>query len=262
MKKALLLLVLITAGLIGIAGAQGPSYQFGGNITAGGATCVPATRCVSIQLPSDASTLTATITGTWSGTLQLEYSADSGTTWTSSSSTTSDEVATVPVASFTNFRVRCSTYTSGNAGVYFNVAGGKSSGPLQVVTASVSSAQIKALSATDVPLIPAPGVGKMIQVSTFNLQYVAGSTPYTIDPDSTLSLYYDVSGQSIGSVSQSNFLDQVASRVAFPMGSSADSAAQVDFENSPVVLTNQDGPDATAGNGTLRVTIYYVIVNL
>ena len=98
------------------------TFSNGGNITSGGADCSTATNCVSIQMPGTASSITVTITGTFSATLTFEKSGDNGKTWAILDTQIATGVYTYTVASLTNVRVRASAYTSGNAGVFLNVS--------------------------------------------------------------------------------------------------------------------------------------------
>jgi len=52
-----------------LAGAQNTSTY--GNVTAGAATCTP-TSCIYYQLPANTPWVVVSVTGTWSGTLQIQ----------------------------------------------------------------------------------------------------------------------------------------------------------------------------------------------
>jgi hypothetical protein len=121
------------------------TFSTGGNITSGGANCTTATNCVSIQLPSSAASLSITISGTWSATLTLEYSAD-GINWTTATTTTTNGTSIWPVAALTTFRVRASSYTSGNAGILFIASTGAYAIP---VTGSVDASSFTGTHWTD-----------------------------------------------------------------------------------------------------------------
>lgn len=80
---------------------------------------------------SGMNTVRAQVTGTWVGTLVSEISLDAGTTWTmagihqngtvfSASSFTANIEGAVNLAGATNYRIRCTAYTSGTAVVKVN----------------------------------------------------------------------------------------------------------------------------------------------
>src|ERR1700754_3437071 len=54
-----------------------------GNLTAQGSTCLTTNACVAIHLASNANAVALVLTGTWSATVNPEYSADNGATWQS-----------------------------------------------------------------------------------------------------------------------------------------------------------------------------------
>jgi len=99
-----------------------------GSITAGGADCLTAGRCVSLALNRDAATVGVVISGTWVATNQFEGSANNGGVWTPTNATpmpggtgvnntTANGTWRIVVAGLTNLRVRASAYTNGTATV-------------------------------------------------------------------------------------------------------------------------------------------------
>jgi len=99
-----------------------------GSITAGGADCLTAGRCVSLALNRDAATVGVVISGTWVATNQFEGSANNGGVWTPANATpmpggtgvnntTANGTWRIVVAGLTNLRVRASAYTNGTATV-------------------------------------------------------------------------------------------------------------------------------------------------
>lgn len=122
-------LVLLLCGASAYA-QQAPSST--GNITASGTTCLTTNACISLQLITNTSAVSVTLTGTFSATLVFEKSADNGTTWATQDTQTGTGLNTYIVPALTNFRVRASAYTSGTVGVFINssqapVAGGSGS---------------------------------------------------------------------------------------------------------------------------------------
>ena len=132
MIKRLFLAFLILLALSSLGYGQSSSR---GNITESYATCASTNACVKLRFPSSIglipASVTVTLTGTFSATVDFEQSADSGVTWvaatgtpqpsgSASTSTTSTGVWVFDVASRTDFRVRGSAYTSGTVGVFID----------------------------------------------------------------------------------------------------------------------------------------------
>jgi hypothetical protein len=128
MKKLFLLPIVLWA-----LGSFGQFQPKTGSITVSGASCTATTICVDVPITqSNASTIVVTITGTWSGTLQFEGTANDpaptfvaidGTPQPSGatvSSTTANGTWVFDVAGFNDFRVRASSLASGTAVVTIN----------------------------------------------------------------------------------------------------------------------------------------------
>lgn len=96
-------------------------------ITSTSSSCT-LTACLQDPLPPNTGSVSVTVSGTFTGTLQFEESSTNGTTWVSArgapqptgaaaTSTTSTGVWLFNEASRTNFRVRASAFASGRAEV-------------------------------------------------------------------------------------------------------------------------------------------------
>jgi hypothetical protein len=122
MRKLILLLLFCASSVA----AQNPlTYQSSatGNITATGSTCATTNACLSVHLPPGSTSVAVTVTGTWSATLVVEMAADNGVTWVSAGTGPSaNGQTTYTLTAQTDFRVRCSAFTSGTVGVFINVA--------------------------------------------------------------------------------------------------------------------------------------------
>lgn len=169
-----------------------------GNITAAGTTCATASACVSLQAPADAATITVQLTGTFSATLQFEQTVD-GSTWVSASGVPQPSGASVTSATGTgmwrfvasgaiSFRVRCSVYASGQAGVAINTSKGSSAGVGGGGAGSVTSVSgtVNQIGVTD------PTVAPILNLT--NPLVIPGQTTITAPNSSGVAL--DVTGYS------------------------------------------------------------------
>jgi hypothetical protein len=110
MKRLFLLLALLCFALT--ARAQQYGQNLSANLTAAsGPLCNVANSCLWMRLPTNATSVTLTITGTWAGTVTVE-AAGSGR-WFILTTSTSNIASTYSVPGDTDFRVRMSAYTSG-----------------------------------------------------------------------------------------------------------------------------------------------------
>jgi len=107
-----------------LAGAQNTSTY--GNVTAGAATCTP-TSCIYYQLPANTPWVVVSVTGTWSGTLQIQaitsqsadysYASLNSAPWTLAATMTSNGSLSVATAGATFILVQAPTWASGKATV-------------------------------------------------------------------------------------------------------------------------------------------------
>lgn len=129
MKRILLVLVFLCFSV--------GAFAKSGIITAAASTCT-AGVCVSLEVPATASGMGVALSGTFSGTVQFETSADGGTTWVAingfppnstsgASSATSAGTWRFSVSGMTNFRVRGSSYASGTVTVQLQSSTGAAS---------------------------------------------------------------------------------------------------------------------------------------
>jgi hypothetical protein len=150
MKQKLLLCLALLMGAE-FTHAQGVAIV--GSITSQASSCTPqtaSTACVILPLAQNTGSAAITVSGTYSGTLQFEISADNGATWVSVAatppaggaavtSTTSTGTWQAQVASYTYLRVRGSSYSSGTANVALNP-----SKPVAVLNNSVNGGAVPA----------------------------------------------------------------------------------------------------------------------
>lgn len=177
MKRTLILIALLCA-LPWAARAQSPVAPASGTITAQATTCTPpngsSAACVIFQSNSQLSQIAITVSGTYSATLQFEWSADGGNTYvaltstpngggTAVTSTTSTGVWTAQIGGASFVRVRSSSYTSGVAQVTLNpsqaaLAGGQqaSSGVISPNTLNAGQNAYYALAGGSLNIAPDP----------------------------------------------------------------------------------------------------------
>lgn len=122
MKRILFAIAL----LLSVAVASNAQTQ-SGSITTNGSTCTNGV-CVQLNVNNNINVVTIDITGTWTGTISFEFSADGGTTYralsafnivsqASATSTTANGTFTTTNNNFTNVRARGSASMTGTANV-------------------------------------------------------------------------------------------------------------------------------------------------
>lgn len=126
---------------------------------------------------------------------------------------------------------------------------------------SLTSAQVKALRATPIELVAAPGAGKMLEFVHAELLLDYGTNVFTETDDNLAVKYVDGSGVAVSdTIETTGFIDQEADTksVAVPVKDSI--AAKTACENVALVLHNT-GNGEIAGNAAndsvLRVRTTY-----
>ena len=129
----------------------------------------------------------------------------------------------------------------------------------QVATVAVTSAQLKAMRATPVTIVAAPGAGKAIVDVRIHLQFKNGTTQYTLGGPVTFPyhgtavLAHDaadaVAAATINAAAASNnMLAPISAGIKVPTGLGIDMTAGV--------------AEFATGNGTAIVTVWYRVVTL
>ena len=124
-------------------------------------------------------------------------------------------------------------------------------------TVNITSAQILAMGATPVGLLPAPGVGMYYDIERVILEYTHVTTAYTLADfiaiygnQTTYGLIYD----SLISTAESMVY------TFSPIGASDNTGAgYAEKLNKSVVLSTVTGADPTDGDGTLKAIITYTV---
>jgi hypothetical protein len=148
--------------------------------------------------------------------------------------------------------------------------GGGSGAVLSTGKISLTSAQLLALHSSPVPIIAAPGAGKMILVLSALYELIYGSAAYECS-DQTQGLFFGtgVSGNAADSASDDTLGYQVFTApadtvvVSAPLINTqiAPVAPTSGAENQPVVLSSYVA-DMTTGDGTGSITVLYTVVTL
>ena len=131
---------------------------------------------------------------------------------------------------------------------------------------TLTSAQVKALAATQIELVPAPGAGKAIHFLGAALKLNYGTNVFTESDDDLVIKYTNASGVAVSDVVESTgFIDQSADTITFAVPIKDPIVAAASCENQALVLDN-DGDGEIAGNAandnTLTVDISYRVVTL
>ncbi len=135
-------------------------------------------------------------------------------------------------------------------------------GALQFAGVAVSSAELLALRATPKSLVAAPGAGKMLSFRGAEIIYDAGATPYTVGTNDAAIRYKDTAGDIISqTIDSAGLLDSATDVVTHvdPLGTDS-KGPKADVENQPLVLHNSGAAEWTAGDGVVRVKIWYFII--
>lgn len=135
-------------------------------------------------------------------------------------------------------------------------ASGAIPGSTQTVSVTLSSAQVLQLFTNPVTIVSAPGAGLALIPIASIFNYNFNTTPYT-DHGGTILLR--LGGLSMASFASAGFWDQSASQVAFPATSRTNASAATSYANANLNVSNNMA-NPTGGNGTLTVTIRYMVV--
>lgn len=131
---------------------------------------------------------------------------------------------------------------------------------VQVATVDISSAEILALYTTAKEVVAAPASGKALIFEKAIIMYDAGTTPYTIGSAENLEFKYtDKTGAAVSAaLAASDILDETTDQYRLIP---AINTALTPVAAAPICLSLA-GANPTAGNGTLKVTIYYRVITL
>ncbi len=138
------------------------------------------------------------------------------------------------------------------------VSGFTGVGAVQVAEVSLTATQVKALRATPITLVAAPGAGKVIEFLSAVLILDATATAFTESDDNMAIKYNNGSGVAVSdTIEATGFIDQTADTMtrAVPVKDAIVAASAA--ANKALVLHNTGDGEYGTGTGTLKVKISF-----
>lgn len=137
------------------------------------------------------------------------------------------------------------------------VGGGSS--VVQVVTRTITSAEILALNSTPVELVAAQ-VGKVLWPISAVFVFHPGATPYDVPAD---TLNVTTNNRGPGLRTADTLLTEVTERFVFMGGGDGTSyVVSLSSVSGKSLIVDDGGGDPTTGDGTLTVTVLYHVLTL
>ncbi len=134
------------------------------------------------------------------------------------------------------------------------------SAEIRSIETVLTSAQVKALRATPIAVVPAPGAGKSLEFVSAILQVNYGTNVFT-GPQNLQVKYKDGASAAVSqAVTGAGFLDQAGDMVTSALAKIDAIATRAIAENQPLVLHNTGAAEITgnaAGDNLLHVKVLY-----
>jgi hypothetical protein len=140
------------------------------------------------------------------------------------------------------------------------------SAEIRALETVLTSAQVKALRATPITVVPAPGAGKSLELVSALLQLNYGGTNAFTGPQNVQVKYKDGASAAVSqAVTGTGFIDQTADMVTSALPKTDAIATRTVAENQPLVLHNTGAAEITgnaANDNLLHVKVLYRVHNL
>lgn len=129
---------------------------------------------------------------------------------------------------------------------------------------TLTANQIKALRATPITIVSAPGSGKVINVISCMVKLNYGGTAFTAAASQTIGLSYNgIAGQSIiAAVAPNALIVATTTSIRATISGGQDVTTYTNLENQPIVLFNTVATEITVGNSTMDVLLNYQILTI
>lgn len=149
--------------------------------------------------------------------------------------------------------------TNPSAGVVqFDVTG--ITDAVQVATLALTSAQIKTLRATPLTILGAQGPLTLIEPLKVTLEFIPVTTPYATVSTADVAVYVATTKATNFTGDSTALIDQTVKTFESLTPTAAKSfTTNALSTNQPLMIANVSGAEYTAGDGTLLVTVYYVL---
>lgn len=128
---------------------------------------------------------------------------------------------------------------------------------------TISVAQMLALNATPIEVIPAPGAGYALVLDRVIAYKAAGTAYAAVHTDDDIAFKYtDANGAALAEIEATGFLDQATAQTRFATSYRAASAeSSMAPTNTPIVAHMLNG-EVTTGDSPLKLRLYYRILPL
>lgn len=129
---------------------------------------------------------------------------------------------------------------------------------------TLSAAQILALHSTPLEIVPPAGVGKLILPLSAVIQYFAGATPYTVNSGDNFVLVPEgAAGNGFGYLADATGLIDQATNQIGNFGPTEISSSLLSASGKGLSVAESDTSVPFAdGNGTVKITVLYVVIDL
>ncbi len=132
---------------------------------------------------------------------------------------------------------------------------------LQQVQVTLSSAELLALHATPIQVLPAQGSNTVIVVDNVVLEFVPNTTPYASVATSDLAVYVDTTKATTFTGDSTGLIDQTAKTFElFAKSTTNFFTTDAHSDNQPCMIANVGAGNFTAGDGTVVVTVNYYVL--